>query len=50
MTPRDRLLHLTSDEALPDGLIELAGSDAPAYRDDILQRDLTTRPRSCSSP
>ena len=45
MTPRDRLLHLTSDDALRDGLIELAGSSAPDYRDDILQRVAGTRQR-----
>ena len=45
MTPRDRLLHLTSDDALHDGLIELAGSSAPDYRDDILQRVARTRQR-----
>ena len=45
MIPRDRLLHLTSDDALRDGLIELAGSSAPDYRDDILQRVAGTRQR-----
>jgi len=45
MIPRDRLLHLTSDDALRDGLIELAGGSAPDYRDDILQRVAGTRQR-----